>query len=73
MRPRRVRLGYADFFLDHMHFFFSFNEAEARAPRIPRARARVKNQKKASMRPRRVRLGYLEYYAEGNAVFLQLQ
>ena len=38
---------------------YRFNEAEAHAPRIPRASDRLPGEPKdASMRPRRMRLGY---------------
>ena len=62
MRPRRVRLGYVERLMPSPYTLTGFNEAEARAPRIPRHdMAALRVETGASMRPRRVRLGYLRF------------
>ena len=35
MRPRHMRLGYGHIIDAQYHWYYSFNEAEAYAPRIP--------------------------------------
>ena len=59
MRPRRMRLGYLLNGSKPVLLIFSFNEAEAHAPRIQHI-IRIPGPAilKASMRPRRMRLGY---------------
>ena len=56
MRPRRARLGCHCHRRDHDPGR-SFNEAEARAPRMPARRSGMPASRRTSMRPRRARLG----------------
>ena len=61
MRPRRARLGCGCRFSPRRQCNHRFNEAEARAPRMPRGRHPCPcDCLAASMRPRRARLGCQE-------------
>ena len=58
MRPRRGRLGWTARRLPRVALSTSFNEAEARAPRMVRNCRGAARDQGASMRPRRGRLGW---------------
>ncbi len=74
MRPRRARLGWRRSPPSLYDARMSFNEAEARTPRMARAKIEAKLPViPASMRPRRARLGWPIDPVAGAATLAPLQ